>query len=76
MDEIILKANQLVADKTVFISEWLQEYHKSKGLTNQSIVAYNGCNNKFFFPKKDKIKWCWALDRRHRTKKPTRKGKK
>lgn len=52
IDRLLLSANS-IADKTVFISEWLQSYFHSKGFNRQSVVIYNGCNSSHFYPRQN-----------------------
>ena len=52
MDRLIMHSNQ-IADKTVFISEWLQQYFVEKGFSKDSSVVYNGCDSASFFKKKE-----------------------
>jgi len=52
LDNIIINANRMVADATVFISKWVADYFVTKGLTSSnSTVITNGCEKKFFYPK-------------------------
>ena len=52
IDKLLLASN-VVADETVFISEWLQSYFITKGFSNHSSVIYNGCNSSHFYPEKN-----------------------
>ena len=53
MDSLLLQSNQL-ADKTVFISEWLAEYFIKKGFNKEYSVIYNGCDRDIFYPSEKK----------------------
>jgi hypothetical protein len=53
MDNSLLRSN-LIADKTVFISNWLAEYFIEKGFNREYDVIYNGCNADIFYPLKNK----------------------
>lgn len=52
-DRIVLKINK-IANKTVFISNWLAEYYIQKGFYKPYNVIYNGCNPYYFFPEENK----------------------
>ena len=57
IDQILLKTMK-IADKIIFITQWLQDYFVNKyniSTINCSVVI-NGCNNEFFFPKKENDK--------------------
>lgn len=54
IDSLLLASNQL-ADKTVFISEWLKDYFIKRGFSKDSQVIYNGCNSDFFYPNHTKV---------------------
>lgn len=46
-----IKAMNAVADQTVFISRWLQDHHKEKGLTPPGAqVIWNGADSRYFNP--------------------------
>lgn len=49
MDSLLIRSSE-VADEVIFISKWLQEYFKDKGITKNSHVIYNGCDTKIFKP--------------------------
>lgn len=49
----LLMASNVIADETVFISEWLQSYFTVKGFNKRSSVIYNGCNSSHFYPEKN-----------------------
>lgn len=51
MDELLKDANEL-ADHTVFIANWLQEYHSDRWFNkeNSHSVIYNGADPKVFHP--------------------------
>lgn len=51
--ELNIKANYAIADKTVFISDWLKKHYEEKGFSKPSNVIRNGCNLEWFYPKKD-----------------------
>jgi hypothetical protein len=53
LDRVILGSNIVVADYTVFISNWVRDYFVSKGfdITKPNSVINNGCESKFFYPK-------------------------
>jgi glycosyltransferase involved in cell wall biosynthesis len=48
--DLNIKANSIIADQTIFISEWLQNHYIEKGFTKNSVVIRNGCNKDWFFP--------------------------
>jgi hypothetical protein len=53
IDKLLIEANQ-IADHTVFISEWLQQYFYLENLKPaNSKVIYNGCRLDWFFPSND-----------------------
>lgn len=53
IDNILIESTKYV-DKVVFISEWLQNYFKEKGVDiKNSSVIYNGCNLDHFYPRKN-----------------------
>lgn len=57
IDKLLLKTMK-IADRIVFITQWLQDYFVKKyniSTKNCSIVV-NGCNPNFFFPKKENNK--------------------
>lgn len=55
IDQMLMLANS-IADKTVFISSWLQDYFAQKGLNpNNSSVIVNGCNQHFYYKEVKKI---------------------
>jgi len=53
VDQLLL-ASMNVADRVVFISQWLKDYfislEPSASWKNTSAVVYNGCNTSHFFP--------------------------
>ena len=53
IDKILLASN-IIADETVFISEWLKDYFIKKGFSKKSYTIYNGCNLNHFFPEMHK----------------------
>ncbi len=52
LDPIIMGANALVADVTVFISRWVADYYDIKGLrpSHYATVITNGCDTNVFYP--------------------------
>lgn len=52
--ELNIKSNQIIADETVFISDWLKQHYESKGFNRNSHVITNGCNQNWFYPAKEK----------------------
>jgi hypothetical protein len=58
LDKIIIQSNKIAADYTVFISNWVKEYYSGKGLETSEKsckVIVNGCENKWYFPGKEKV---------------------
>jgi len=57
MDPLLEKASRVV-DHTVFIAEWLREYHATRwyDLTRPNTVIYNGADPRFFHPV-GSVKW-------------------
>tara|TARA_R110000803_G_scaffold207155_2_gene274897 strand:+ start:349 stop:1278 length:930 start_codon:yes stop_codon:yes gene_type:complete len=55
IDKLILESN-LIADKTVFISEWLAKYFIDKGFSGDYDIVYNGCDLNNFNPKSESSK--------------------
>jgi len=55
MDDMLLKSST-IADRVIFISQWLQKYFLQKGFNGDSKVIYNGCNLDHFYPKQKKRK--------------------
>ena len=51
-----IKANYAIADKTIFISDWLKTHYEQQGFNKQSHVIRNGCNHRWFYPSKQKEK--------------------
>jgi len=51
IDKLLLLSNTL-ADRTVFISEWLKSYFVAKGFHKPAEVIYNGCDTTHFYPQK------------------------
>lgn len=50
MDSLLMDAN-IIADHTIFISQWLADYFVNKGFDRKYSVVYNGCNLSHFHPK-------------------------
>lgn len=52
LDQLNIESNKSVADHTVFISRWLQQYYVSKGFDadRPSTVITNGCDLSTFSP--------------------------
>lgn len=53
VDKIIFKGNS-IADETVFISKWLSQYFIKIGFKKSYKVIYNGCDEVYFFPLREK----------------------
>ena len=54
LDSLILKTFK-IADKIIFISDWLKEYYfKKYNLFFDCKIILNGANPEYFFPKKEK----------------------
>ena len=53
VDDLIFQSNQ-IADKTVFISNWLAGYFIKKGFNKDYNVIYNGCDPSIFYPDEKK----------------------
>lgn len=53
IDNLIIEGCK-ISDKIIFISEWLQNYFQKNNLKCESKVIYNGCNQKWFYPEKNK----------------------
>jgi hypothetical protein len=53
VDELLMRSN-LIADETVFISQWLKQYFQAIGYNKRSHVIMNGCNRNVFYNVKDK----------------------
>ena len=53
VDDLINQSNQ-IADKTIFISNWLADYFIKKGFTKEYKVIYNGCDTSIFYPYEEK----------------------
>ncbi|MHA1334962.1 MAG: glycosyltransferase [Promethearchaeota archaeon] len=49
-----LKINK-IANTTVFVSNWLAQYFLNKGFKKKYYVIHNGCNQKLFYPLKNKV---------------------
>ena len=49
LDDMIRKANYLVADVTVYISRWVQQ-HFRKQMCPDGVVVTNGCDERYFYP--------------------------
>jgi len=50
MDSLLLESN-VIADHTIFISQWLADYFVERGFNREYDVVYNGCNLSNFYPK-------------------------
>lgn len=52
LDQLNIEANRAVADRTVFISEWLRDYYVGKGFdaSRPNVIIRNGCERKWFHP--------------------------
>lgn len=52
LDRLNIEANLEVADRTVFISQWLKDYYESRGFdaSRPSEVITNGCNLSTYVP--------------------------
>jgi glycosyltransferase involved in cell wall biosynthesis len=48
--DLNIKSNLKIADKTVFISQWLKTHYEERGFLKPSIVIKNGCNHEWFYP--------------------------
>ena len=48
--DLNIKANEAIADMTVFISDWLKLHYENKGFLRPSVVIRNGCNHEWFYP--------------------------
>jgi len=48
--DLNIKANESIADETIFISEWLQKHYQEKGFNRNSYVIRNGTNLQHFNP--------------------------
>lgn len=48
--DLNIRANQAIANETVFISDWLKEHYEQKGFSRPSSVIRNGCNHEWFYP--------------------------
>lgn len=56
LDRIIVEANLIAANATVFISKWVKSYFDGKGIAfgaNASVIT-NGCDARFFHPKTER----------------------
>jgi len=50
LDDLIIQSNKRVADKTVFVSEWLRGYFIDKGMNvSNSVVIRNGSDRTLFY---------------------------
>jgi glycosyltransferase involved in cell wall biosynthesis len=50
LDELIRRANYEVADRTVYISRWVQQ-HFRRLMCPEGAVVTNGCDERYFHPK-------------------------
>lgn len=52
LDRLILSSNTIVANKTVFISEWVKQHFLRKGFyaASENYVIVNGCDTQYFYP--------------------------
>jgi len=48
--DLNIKSNDVVADETVFISNWLKEHYQQHGFNRSSHVITNGFNHEWFYP--------------------------
>jgi len=48
--ELNIKSNNLIADHTIFISEWLQKHYQERGFSRDSVIIKNGCNHDWYYP--------------------------
>jgi glycosyltransferase involved in cell wall biosynthesis len=46
--DLNIRSNSAIADKTVFISEWIRDHYVEKGFNRHSRVITNGCNTSWF----------------------------
>ena len=46
--DLNIRSNSAIADKTVFISEWIRDHYSEKGFNRDSRVITNGCNTQWF----------------------------
>lgn len=53
LDRLISNANAVLADQTVFISEWVRNHFVAKGFdaNRPHTVITNGCDETFFYPR-------------------------
>jgi hypothetical protein len=54
LDAININSNKLVADYTIFISEWVKNYYINKGFYGVNSVVTNGCNQNWFYKEENK----------------------
>jgi len=48
MDNLIIGTNKILADKTVFVSHYLEQYFGKLGLSGKHDVVWNGADRSFF----------------------------
>lgn len=48
--DLNMSANAAIADKTIFISQWLKQHYEKAGFCRDSVVIKNGCNQRYFYP--------------------------
>jgi len=46
--DLNIRSNRAIADKTIFISEWIRDHYEQKGFDRASRVITNGCNTQWF----------------------------
>lgn len=51
--DLNIRANYSIADKTIFISDWLKDHYEKRGFSRESCVIKNGCNLEWFYPQKN-----------------------
>lgn len=54
IDDLLLESTK-IADRVVFISQWLADYFHDKGFNKTHHVVYNGCDTSIFNPREEKI---------------------
>ena len=56
-DNLMINVNKNLADKTIFISDWLKRYYESKGhFVNKSVVIPNGVDRRIFSCSDDEVR--------------------